>query len=346
MSKPLAIHWTSMGPLCGLVGLALIVDQAQAQYDPGWTKNFRVGALTGLGIKGQIKLRGSFAVNGSDPGAGIYDDGYVRTDDTGNAGGYTSFWGYQNTSQYDSGSQTLQMHSSSSFTANGTSKLDQQFTAGVELAYGNKLKQWGRTSLGWEFGFGYLPISLKSDTSTAISGSVVRSTFSFNTGGIIMPGAPYNGGPSGIGATIHDTVTPVSSDTVPGTIREMGDLDANMFTFRLGPTLFYDVSPQFGLSGGIGPAFGIVSETCRFKEKIVFGDGTTAQAKGNFGATDLVYGAYLNLIATYHADDNGDIYIGVQYMPMSGSTFSKDGREASLDFTGQVYFMLGVNWTF
>src|SRR4051812_15285073 len=95
MSKSLVINQSSVCGACGLVGLALLASHARAEepYDPSWTKNFRVGALTGLGIKGQIKLRGSLGGSGNNPANGTYDDGYVRGDATGNAGGQTSNWG-------------------------------------------------------------------------------------------------------------------------------------------------------------------------------------------------------------------------------------------------------------
>lgn len=347
MSKQQPKPWARRLCCFSVIGLAFAAGRAEAQYDPGWTKNFRIGALTGLGVKGQIKLRGAFNANGSNPDTGIYDDGYVRTDDTGNAGGLTSFWGYESGSQYDAGTKSLQMHSASAFTAAGSTQLDQQFTAGLEVAYGNKLRQWGRTSLGWEFGFGYLPVTLKSASSGTFNGSVINRTYNFDATGIIsMPGFPYNGGSSGIGALLGSTPTSITTNIVSGTVQETGTLEASFFTFRLGPTLFYDLSPHFGLAGGIGPAFGIVTETFHYNELISSGTGTPARTRGSLSATEVVYGAYLNVIATYHADENGDVYLGVQYMPMSGTTFSDGGREASLNLTGQFYFTLGVNWTF
>lgn len=352
MSKPLSLNCVSRNWLCGLAGLALFASHAHAQYDPEWTKNFRLGALTGLGIKGHIKLRGEFGVNGSSsPGATgvsgvdhVYDDGYVRVDDTGNAQGYTSYWGYENASQYDSGSQTLLMHSSSSFSADGGGKLESDISVGFELAYGQNIKQWNRVRLGWEFGFGYLPVSLKERSS--IAATVNRSTFSFNVGDIVMPTAPFNGGSSGIGSTIHDVATEVSSETVDATLVGSRSLDVSLYLFRLGPTLFYDLHPRVGLSGGIGPAIGIASQTCTFNESLIFADNSAAQNVGEFGKTSVVYGAYINFIATFHVEEQGDLYLGVQYMPMSGSTFSNSGREAHLDLGGQVYFSLGVNWIF
>ena len=89
----------------------------------GWTRHFRLGALVGVNIDAEFKMSGQFSVSGSQPGTPgqpgvdhIYDDGYVRVDETGNAQGLTSYWGYNNASQYDPVAQTLTFHSASSFT--------------------------------------------------------------------------------------------------------------------------------------------------------------------------------------------------------------------------------------
>jgi len=356
MPKPPVINRTTACGACGIVGLALLAGQARGQsdspYDPGWTKNFRLGALTGLGIKGQIKLRGSLTVNGNNPGPintpGVnhnYDDGYVRVDDTDNAGGYTSNWGYENASQYDSGTGLLSMHSASSVNATGSHDLENQFSVGAELAYGQVLKQWSRTRLGWEFGFGYLPITLESSGSP-IAGTVNRSTYTFQAGSIIIPSAPYHGGPSGLGPTIRDVASAGSSTNINATISDLGTLEADLFTFRLGPTFFYDLSSRFGLSASVGPAVGLISEELKFNSLLTYADNTTGRVRGRFSDTDIVYGGYLSLMGTVHVEENGDLYLGVQYMPMSSSSFSKGGREATIDLSGQVYISLGVSWIF
>lgn len=353
MPKSPVINRTSACGVCGLVGLALLASHARAEepYDPSWTKNFRLGALTGLGIKGQIKLRGTLAVSGKNPGPvgqhganHEFDDGYVRVDATGNALDQTSNWGYENASQYDAGAQTLSMHTANSITASGSKDLENQFNIGAELAYGQTLKQWDRMRLGWEFGFGYLPITLES--SGSVAGTVNRSTYTFSTGSIIVPGAPYHGGFSGIGPTISDLASLGSTTNINANISNLGTLEADLFTFRLGPTFFYDLSSHFGLTASAGPAVGILSEELKFNSLLRYSDGTTGRVKGQFSETDIVYGGYLSLMGTFHVEPNGDLYLGVQYMPMSTSTFSKGGREASLDLSGQVYISLGVNWIF
>jgi hypothetical protein len=111
--------------------------------------------------------------------------------------------------------------------------------------------------------------------------------------------------------------------------------------------LFYDVSRHFGLAGGAGPAVGIVDMSYRYNERVSFNDGSSARNTGSFGNTDVVYGGYINVTATYHADANGDVYLGLQYMPMSGTSLNDGkGRQGELNLSGQIYISLGVNWIF
>ena len=118
---------------------------------------------------------------------------------------------------------------------------------------------------------------------------------------------------------------------MPAVIGETGSLDASLFTFRLGPTLFYDVSPHFGLTGGIGPAFGFITEVIPLRRTRFHRHRHSVTHKGQVQQHRPRLWRICELAATYHAEDSGDIYIGVQYMPMTGSTFSKDGREASVN---------------
>jgi len=333
---------------CMLAGVA---GQAQSEYDPGWTKNFRVGAISGFNIKGDFKVSGQFPMGGNNPGPvgvggadHVYDDGYVRVDETGNAQGYTSFWGYESAAQYDAGSQQLFMHSTTSYTGQGSGSGDNDFSLGAELAYGGVINHWGRSRLGWEFGFGWLPFEVSNNSPFAAL--VNRDTYAFDTGGIILPGAPYSGGSSGLGPTIHDVATLVGSDVVPGVVQGSQSLDVDLFLFRLGPTFFYDVSPYVGFMVSAGPAAALVSQTYHYNESIAFTDGTTASNRGSFSDSEFVYGGYISVMGTYHVEAGGDLYLGLHYMPLSDASISQSGRAGSLDFSGQFLISAGINWTF
>jgi hypothetical protein len=337
--------------LWGMAALCFWAQTVRAQYDPDWARNFRIGMLVGFNINADFRMNGTFNISGSNPGATgvpgvehIYDDGYVRVDDFNNAGGYTTYWGYQNASQVSG--QNLLFHSSSSFsTSAGNVQESEPAFVGFEMAYGGNLWYWKDLRFGWELGFGLMPISITDDRP--LSANVVQSTFSFDTGGIALPGAPYNGGPSGFGQpSILDIATLVGTTNLGNqSITGSRKLDVILYTFRLGPSVFWDLNDRIGLAASFGPAVGLVSGAYEFNETITTSTGPVRN-RGSFGATDFVYGGYVSGTITYHVTENGDFYIGAQFMPLGSATFSEGGRSAKLNLSGSVFVSAGVNWPF
>jgi hypothetical protein len=309
-----------------------------------WTRHFRIGAMVGINIGASFNEKGLFNISGNKAAMGIYDDGYVREDQTGNAGGYTGYWGYDNASQYNAANQTLQMHSATSYSTSGSSTENGSPFAGFDMAYGDNLWYWKHARVGWELGFGLLPISITD--SHPMSATVNQSTYTYNTGGIVMPGAPYQGGPSGQGEPIiPGSPSAMSSQTVAGTVTGTRTLDLTLYTVRLGPSFYWDLCDYAGISLGAGPAVGVVSGDYNYDEVVTTG-GVSARNSGGFWATDMTYGGYVNGTLLFHVVDNGDIYVGAQYMPMENATFSNGGREGQLNLGGQLYFSIGINWPF
>jgi len=311
-----------------------------------WTRHFRIGALVGMNIKASFKMTGPFNVNRP---AGVYDDGYVLVDNTGNAGGQTAYWGYDNNSQYSLAGQTVSMHATTSFSTSGSANANGGPFPGIEMAYGGNLWYWKHARVGWEFGFGWLPISITERDSSAAQ--VYQSTYVFNTGlppGDPLIGAPYQGLPNG--GTGEPTISAsynlqVATTNYNGTIAGSHSLDVMLYTLRFGPTFYWDLTEHVGMSLGAGPAVGIVSGDYKYDETIIAGN-INARNTGQIGGTDLVYGGYVNATVMCHLVDNGDIYIGAQYMPMGNATISGGGRQGRLNLGGQLSFSVGINWPF
>jgi len=352
------VLWCLAGCLAGMALPALAQPEINGNPDSSafiripsdtddWTRHFRIGALVGMNISANFSMNGSaVGISGNDPSHGIYDDGYVRTDQTGNAGGYTGYWGYNNSSQYNSTAQTLAMHATTSFSASGSANESGSVFPGFDMAYGDNLWYWKHARVGWELGFGLLPINISENTS--MPAMVTQNTYTFNTGGIVIPTAPYQGGPSGQGEPIISTSYSSTNSQTGGNVAGTQTLDVTLYTLRLGPTFYWDLGDHVGMSLGAGPAIGIVSGQYKYDEIITAG-GVNAHNSGSFGATDLTYGGYVNATLMYHVQDNGkiaDIYVSAQYMPMSDATFNGAGREGQLNLSGQLYFSVGVSWPF
>jgi hypothetical protein len=313
-----------------------------------WTRHFSLGAMVGMNISANFSERGTFNLSGNNAANGIYDDGYVRPDQNGDPNN-TSYWGYNNRAlQYDSTAQTLTMHSTTSYDASGAGKADGGAFAGIEMNYGDNLWYWKHARVGWELGFGLLPIDISDSQSTPAMINQKDYVFSTSTLGILFPSNPsYQGGPSGTGSILSTAYTS-STNNLSGTVTGTHSLDVMLYTFRLGPTFYWDLGEHVGITLGAGPSLGVVSGDYKFNETIStdIPGSTSARNKGSFGATDLVFGGYVSAMVMYHVVENGDIYIGAQYMPMQNADFSSGGRQAQLNLGGQVYISAGINWPF
>jgi hypothetical protein len=350
--------WMAAGCLLGWLPAAVAQPEIYGKPDSGkfilippdaddWTRHFRIGALVGLNISANFNTSGTFGISGNNPAKGIYDDGYVHTDQTGNAGGYTSYWGYNNASQFNAATHQLQMHASSGYATSGGGSTSGDVFPGFELAYGDNYWYWKHARVGWELGFGLLPITISDNQSQ--SATVTQTTYNFNTGGVVVPGAPYQGGSSGQGPLIPGSPASQSQQVYSsGTVAGSHSLNVDLYTIRLGPSFFWDVTERVGVSLGAGPAVGIVDGNYSYSEVITAG-GVSSHNSGRVDGTEVVFGGYVNAAVMYHVQDlgrNADFYVSLQYMPMGDATLGSGGRDGQLNLGGQVYISAGINWPF
>lgn len=333
------------------VGLLAAVCPEFARAQDEWTRNFRIGGMAAFNISAKFTISGTQGLSTHVPGlpgvGGVdhyYDDGYVRVDGTGNAGGVTSFWGYSGASQYNPATQTLTYHSTQGFIVDSSTAASDAPYVGMDLAYGGRITDWGGFRIGWELGFGWLPITI-TDTQP-LAGTVVRNVQQFNTGGILLPQAPYNGGSSGLGPVIPDVATALPNETTTGTVTGRRTLDVTLYNIRLGPTIYREIFNRWAVSAGAGVALGVVDGAYRYHETVNFADGTSASNVGQFGQTDLTYGGYANAMLYYHDRSNADVFLGVQFLTLGNSRFAGNGREADLRLGSALSVMAGFNWPF
>jgi hypothetical protein len=161
-----------------------------------WTRHFQVGAIMAFGISAKFHEDGDFKVNHGD---GVYDNGYVHPDEIGDPNA-TSYWGYENASQYNAAAQTLTFNRITALNnVSGDAKSNGDPSFGLDLAYGDDYVYWkpAHLRIGWELGLNFLPINVKDDST--LSATVLQDTVVYSTGGILVPGAPYHGTSSGQG---------------------------------------------------------------------------------------------------------------------------------------------------
>lgn len=325
-----------------LIGSALAASATQVQAQE-WTKHFRIGMQLAVNIDAEFSMGGLFNVPFQQ---GVYDDGYVLVDDLGSPNGDTTFWGYQNASQYN-GTDTLTFHRIESFdvTAGPASFSDDPYI-GMELAYGGPIRRWRQALLGWEVGYSYLPIHISDRRALAVN--IGQRTPRHNTTGVVIPEDPYEGGPSGVEQPSIG-LDPFSEpfDIVPGEVTGSRTLDVSLHNLRFGPTLHYEFARRWAVQGSAGGALGFVTGDYQFDETLTpTGGGASTQNTGKIGVSDFVYGAYINGAVLFHVEQHGDLYAGIQFMTLSDSEVRGEGRRARLNLGGAFSFLFGINWPF
>jgi len=335
----------------GGLAMAAAPEAMVPAFPDDWTRNFRLGASLMFNVKADFSLNGPVSVNRQptgpvgQPGADhYYDDGYVRVDNTGNAGGDTTYWGYDNASQVDVANNRIVMRSVRSFDASEQISEDAGASPGLDVAYGGHIRDWGRLRLGWEAGYGFTPFDFKD--STTLDAVFERDVQAFSTGGIALPPAPYSGGPSGIGPAIPDVSTALPDEILGGTITGTRELDVNLHALRAGVTLFWRFQPRWSLVGSLGPAMGLVPGSYNYAETFNMSDGSVATESGSLSHTEVVFGGYAAATIHYRVMQSADVYLGLQFMSLQDAEFGNSQREATLDLGATFNLAMGVNWPF
>lgn len=338
-------------------GLSGSLAHAQLLYAPSdnWTRGFRLGGAVGFNIKGSFNVGGALNLTGRNPGpAGVsganhtYDNGYVLVDKTGNAQGYTAYFGYDNrATQYAPMAQTLTFQSANSAILDpGSSSHSDSPYLGIDLAYLMNVGHFGGARVGIEFGFGFLPISIKDRGN--LSGIFSSTTHQYSVpAGVTLPNTTsYQAGPNAIGPVIFDQATDISSAPSAGVLHGTRTLDVDLYHLRIGPTLYWDLTHRWGVSASAGGAFGLVNGEYRFDETATLQSGGTTRLTGKFGKLDPVYGGYANAIVYYHLQKDADLFLGAQFLSLSKANFSTSGRQAKLDMSAGLFVTAGINWMF
>ena len=314
---------------------------------------FSLGARFGMNFKSAF---GNTALTlappvASSPGAPIgginhtYDDGYNLVDSSGNAGGTTWNWGYQNASQVVG--DTMQFNSLTSVSpvlpARSSATDDPQF--GAELTYQRVIGSFGDSDSGrWGFeaGFGYTSLSLRDRRTGNGLSTLITDTYQLN--GVIPPFPGYNGTFAGPGPLLGDLpgrTTTVMVDSLTSSHELSGDL----FTIRLGPFAEWYLTPKLSLAASIGITLAPAIVDYDFNEVTTVAGVTTA-VSGQSSKTALLYGPYVSTTLRYDITPNWGVYIGAQFQSLNSLEQTIGTRSGRLDASATFYATAGLSWSF
>jgi hypothetical protein len=277
-----------------------------------------------------------------------YDDGYVLVDSSGNALGYTRYWGYDNASQLP-GDNTIVMHETSSEGASESSESGPEF--GVELSYSRELGRGEKWRWGVEAVFGYMNVSVQDSGSSSLGVSRLSVPYQLpmlpGGGYVTPPPAPYYHGadlsPEGNPVIV---ATPLGSSVEAMQAATTGtrSFEANILSLRLGPYLEFPLNERWSLAFGGGLAVAQVNSDFSFTEAVDLPGVPVASGSGSNG--DLVLGGYASATVFCKLNEVWALFGGAQFQSMEDYTHSENGREAVLNMGQSVFVTVGASFSF
>jgi hypothetical protein len=331
------------------------------RVDDSWTTNRfqvtnRISLSARIGFGMSVRFGGLVSLpvprlHRTTPGGDAYnyDDGYVLTDSSGNFGGQTWYWGYDNSSSEVSGNSILLSRNQATAPAAGTD-MDADPGYGAELVYTRMLGTKGRFQYGFEAAANYLNISMKDSSPQLFNLIRTTDTYGFTPGTtppLATPGAPYQGSYQGPGFVINDTPSSSQTTILAGGGSTVGhrDFDADIWGARIGPCLEYAVTERFRVSVSGGFAAALINADVSWSEAAVVSGTQGVTVSGSGSDSDFVFGAYVALNAGWQFNDRWSVVGSAQYQYLSDYQHSFGGRSVEADLKG-IFITLGIAYKF
>ena len=339
--------------ICGTaVALAQGQEPAKDRFFVNYRAGFNINAsfnAPALVLMTPPPLEGSGSTG--NPVAREYEDGFVRVDSTGNAGGYTWYWGYNNDSQVQGvgseGGGALLMQSTVSAASPGGFKQTDDPQHGAEIMYQHELARNERWRVGVELAFNYTWITIRaSQTAPAM---LTRIVDAYPLEGITPPLAPYAGTLDGPGPLISDQFTRTTeTGTAEGwSLANSRQLDGELYGLRIGPYFEYPVTESVALSLSAGLAAGYIDTEFSYRDTLTDGEGgVPVSDQGSGSKHGFLAGAYAGGMFTVAVSERVSLFAAAQWQYLNSWKVSAGEHDVKLDFSKSLFVSVGVSFVF
>lgn len=311
----------------------------------------------GVGYAHRFQLQADFQnLGGRVPGLprpplgttifGEYDDGFVRPDISG-LDSSTTFWHYQNDSQFDpAGGGTLSL---SIRDIPGTASVGERDDAGgvdffARRDMGEFRLQGQEFRWGWQARLNYTRIDIANRDALSLAARETRDQFPLR--GVIPPLAPYTGLFEGPGPLLNTDATRTVGPAAEGaSVLGSRHLDADLFALSLGPWLEISPTPRLSLSLEGGLNLALIDG--RYSQSSTTTSGTLVAAVQSEGSDrELIPGFYLGGGASYRFSEDWGVYFNARYDFLDDFSVGTGDSRANLSFDESFMISTGVLFSF
>jgi len=332
---------------CFIAALLMVHSTCFAAGPPIVTNRVSFSPRVGFNVSVQVRNLGSSMPSavGSrmtpDGDPYNYEDGYILTDSSGNMGGQTWYWGYDDSASQVSGNSILLSRSTVTEGAS-TPVEDAGPIPGVEVLYRRHLTVRGDIRIGVEAAANFQRISFSSRANTTVTVNRVTDAFPFTPGPTPPPTAtpsmPYQGTFMGPGFLIGDTASSSTAADISGVpLSSRNAVDANLIGFRLGPYLELPVGNRLLASLSFGLAAAYADTSLSWADQL-----GSVSASGNGSDGQFLWGFYVNGELEWHISDRWSVFGAVQVQNIGRYEHSFSGRVVDLNLQESVFGTIGA----
>jgi hypothetical protein len=287
----------------------------------------------------------------------FYTDGSVQVDSSGNAGGLTTFWAYNNNSQYDAagfgglGAINYSTISGGVSGAGSTANSNVGAAAGFEmhgyLDLGRVafLPKIGDREITWGLRTGLQYARVDNSNYGAQAAAVGTITDSFNLNGVFPPLAPYVGTFAGPGPLLGDTPTRTTGTTT-ASITGNRNLDVSLYVSTFGSYLALPVTKKLDVMLEGGGVLAIASGSYTYESTVTVPGVGTQVTHGGRNSTRLLPGVFSSVGFAWHLNDKFSLQTSVRYQFMRQFSLMANGSHANLNFDSALVLYLGGLYRF
>lgn len=289
-------------PLCLAVSLLLgsVLSATEETEAPSHVlkPRFRVGVSTLHGISANFSnLAAVGFVNDPGPDTGgaeerFYNNGSNRVDTSGNVGEQTSYWSYENTTQYDGSNITFASEGvtdARGFCDGKDTPSGLEFGVDYPLGHARDFKciqEWG---LSFELHWHRIEIENREN----VVGDSILVEDSFSTNGGFPPAAPYTGSFSGPGFLL-DSIPNRNRTNQSGGISVIGSrsIDADLYSLNLGPYARIQLFENYFLNLSAGATVAYINSEYQLEGSTTVGGSITGTTRGRDTKGGYLAGGY------------------------------------------------------
>lgn len=287
----------------------------------------------------------------------FYSDGFVQVDSTGNAGGLTSYWMYNNASQYNpagfGGQGSIDYHTLSSGLNNYGSTTDSGLAAAasfeihgyLDLGAVSFLPTVSGRSATWGLRTGVQYSRVDDGNSNTLGASIGSITDSFNLNGVVPLAPGVSGTFLGPNALLGDTPTRTTG-TAAATISGYRQLGVNLAITSFGSYVEIPVAEKIDLMLEGGALLALANASYRYESTVSVAGAGTQTTSGGRHSTRLLPGVYGGLGVLYHITDRLGLQSSVRYQFLKQLDLGSNGSNASLSFNSALVLSLSVSYKF